>query len=175
MLTKQERAAIAERCKNYGENNHSVLKNTYECLLGRLLPGIKETTAREDCREIAARLLDLCDTSNMVELPLDKDGEVIHIGDVIYDNSGMEWEVGNIRFSIEGASISVRSDDDYSTFRPEELTHKQPVTIKSLAQRIKHVLEDEATSIGVNPYVELGRIAEQLESLGDSDANQARS
>ena len=105
----------------------------------------------------------------MVELPLDKDGEVTRVGDVVYDNSGEEYQVECIKFFDIGAGVAIRNDDDYTITQPGRLTHKNPVTTKSLAQRIKHVLEDEATSIGVNPYVELGRIAEQLESLGDSD------
>lgn len=105
----------------------------------------------------------------MVELPLDKDGKVIHINDVIYDNSGEEYQVECIKFFDIGAVVAIRNDDDYTITQPNRLTHKNPVTAKLLAQRIKNVLEDEATSIGVNPFVELGRIAEQLERLGDSN------
>lgn len=163
MLTKEERKAIAERANECVE----VCGSLYEVLLG--CPSACNTTYEEDMKKLLARIVDLCDTSNMVELPLDKDGEVIHINDVIYDNSGEEYQVECIKFFDIGAGVAIRNDDDYTITQPGRLTHKNPVTAKSLAQRIKHVLEDEATSIGVNPYVELGRIAEQLESLGDSD------
>lgn len=163
MLTRQERQEIAQRakaCKKEEELNWDQFSY--------VLLGIQRW--RND-DELLDRTVDLCDTSNMLELPLDKDGKVIHVGDIVYYGSstthkvkkiihnGNEWE---IQFFDEKLCISVYAN-------PDDLTHKQPVTIKSLAQRIKHVLEDEATSIGVNPYVELGRIAEQLESLGDSD------
>lgn len=162
MLTKEERKAIAERlnkCEGLGE--------LYYALIGEELPTV--TSYEQDIDAIFTRLSDLCDTSNMVELPLDKDGEVIHINDVIYDNSGEEYQVECIKFFDIGAGVAIRNDDDYTITQPNRLTHKNPVTAKSLAQRIKYVLENEATSIGVNPYVELGRIAEQLERLGDSD------
>lgn len=123
-------------------------------------------------KKLLARIIDLCDTSNMLELPVDKDGIPFKRGDTVYESDGTEHIVDGYAFSRANAKIVSVVDLINNTrilFETDELTHKRPVTIKSLAQRIKHVLEDEATSIGVNPYVELGRIAEQLESLGDSD------
>lgn len=161
MLSKEERKAIAERL-----NKCEGLSDLYYAVIGDEAPTI--TSYEQDIDTLFTRLADLCDTSNMLELPLDKDGEVIHINDVIYDNSGEEYQVECIKFFDIGAGVAIRNDGDYTITQPGRLTHKNPVTAKSLAQRIKHVLEDEATSIGVSPYVELGRIAEQLESLGDS-------
>lgn len=164
MLTKEERAEIAERLNYCGDTEYY---SFYRAVTGHNTT--TKITLDEDVDELKKIILDLCDTSNMVELPLDKDGEVIHINDVIYDNSGEEYQVECIKFFDIGAGVAIRNDDDYTITQPGRITHKNPVTAKSLAQRIKHVLEDEATSIGVNPYVELGRIAEQLESLGDSN------
>lgn len=166
MLTKQEREAIAER-----------LKNTEEATNGAVIGALLDTEPQNDLSSvisttiIARIILDLCDTSNMVELPLDKDGEVIRIGDTVYDYENIEYKVEGyaVYKSCTCAFLTNTAELIYAKRDVNNLTHKQPVTIKSLAQRIKHVLEDEATSIGVNPYVELGRIADQLESLGDSD------
>ena len=166
MLTKEEREKIAEGVLSFNEE-YLCYADIYECLFCER-PRDSALSEEYD-KAITSRLIDLCDTSNMVELPLDKDGEVIHINDVIYDNSGEEYQVECIKFFDIGAGVAIRNDDDYTITQPGRLTHKNPVTAKSLAQRIKHVLEDEATSIGVSPYVELGCIAEQLESLGDSD------
>lgn len=163
MLTKQEREATIERIKSYGDSDLPF----YKLLFGSRAPYAMQYT--EYLKALKDRIIDLCDTFNMIELPLDKDGQVIHIGDTVYDDYGSEWVVNGIDFNSNGVLIYTYLDGECARFLPSELTHKQPVTIKSLAQRIKHVLEDEATSIGVNPYVELGRIAEQLESLGDSD------
>lgn len=166
MLTKEERAAIAERANECV----AVCGSLYEVLLGH--PSACNTTYEEDMKKLLARIVDLCDTSNMVELPLDKDGVPFKIGDTVYESDGTEHKVDGYAFTIDDAKILSMigsNNKSYVAINPDELTHKKPVTIKSLAQRIKHVLEDEATSIGVNPYVELGRIAEQLESLGDSD------
>lgn len=160
MLTKEERAAIVER---FRECNDCGFYDIYTAITGEKVP--VRTNRDEDFTAISNVILNLCDTSNMIELPVDKDGEVIHINDVVYDSSMEEYQVECIKFFDIGAGVAIRNDDDYTITQPGRLTHKNPVTAKSLAQRIKHVLEDEAASIGVNPYVELGRIAEQLESL----------
>lgn len=92
MLTKQERQEIAERakaCKKEEELNWDQFSY--------VLLGI-QSWRNDD--ELLDRIIDLCDTSNMIELPLDKDGEVIHINDVIYDNSGEEYQVECIKFLI---------------------------------------------------------------------------
>lgn len=166
MLTKEERKAIAERANECVE----VCGSLYEVLLG--YPSACNTTYVEDMKKLLARIVDLCDTSNMIELPVDKDGIPFKRGDTVYESDGTEHKVDGYAFTIDDAKILSMigsNNKSYVAINPDELTHKKPVTIKSLAQRIKHVLEDEATSIGVNPYVELGRIAKQLESLGDSD------
>ena len=168
MLTKEERAAIAERFRNYDKAEYVTLySGMYDGLLGEHVP--KETTVKKDRMELASRILELCDTSNMLELPVDKDGEVIRPGDTVYDINNIKCEVigymldiNKVILRIDGRNVEILSSAEF-------LTHKEPITTKSLAQRIKYVLENEATSIGVSPYVELGRIAEQLESLGDSD------
>ena len=163
MLTKQERAAIAERA------NESLKKggSLYEILFGHAAPD--NTTTECDNRTIVNRIINLCDTSNMIELPIDKDGEVIQVGDTLYYGSsatykvkkiiykGNEWE---IQFFDENLCISVYAD-------PDDLTHKKPVTIVSINERLRHVLDKGQMSAW--SMAELCDIADDLEMLGDGD------
>ena len=162
MLTKEERAAIAERANECV----AVCGSLYEVLLGHR--SACNTTYEEDMKKLLARIIDLCDTSNMIELPLDKDGEVIKVGDTVYDCECTKYEVAGHSSS---SNVLLSAGRELICFKKpaNELTHKEPVTVKLLAQRIKRVLGDEASSIGVVPHIELRRIAKQLESLGDSD------
>lgn len=162
MLTKEERAAIAERANECVE----VCGSLYEVLLGHR--SACNTTYEEDMKKLLARIVDLCDTSNMLELPVDKDGEVIRIGDTVYDCECTKYEVAGHSSS---SNVLLSAGRELICFKKpaNELTHKEPVTVKLLAQRIKRVLGDEASSIGVVPHIKLRRIAKQLESLGDSD------
>ena len=165
MLTKAERAAIAERFISY-DGNKLYFAELFKCLFGREIP--RDATTKGSTKTVIDRLIDLCDTSNMLELPVDKDGEVIRIGDTVYDCECTKYKVAGHSSS---SNVLLSAGRELICFKKpaNELTHKEPVTVKLLAQHIKRVLGDEATSIGVVPYIELKRIAKQLESLGDSN------
>lgn len=163
MLTKQEREEIAERLNNYDCES---LWGLYRELIGVEEPN--DTTYKEDVEAFCKSLVDLCDTSNMVELPVDKDGEVIKVGDTLYYGSsaykvkkiiykGNEWE---IQFFDEKLCISVYDD-------PDTFTNKKPVTIASLNEQLRHVLDKGHMSAW--SMAELFDIADKLESLGDDD------
>ena len=164
MLTKQEREEISERIKVCNDMCRS---NIYKCLFGKY-PKIN-TSIEEDGKAIKNRLIDLCDTSNMVELPLDKDGEVTHIDDIVYDENNKRYEVrqltldGNKWFvlAFSGGSCG----DGYSF--PIKFTHKKPVTVASLVSEIRHTLC--AATISGREREKILHIANQLENLGDSD------
>ena len=136
MLTKEERKAIAERIGkeiDYTENDE-----VYEALIGEEIHD--NTTWETDCKVVRNRLIELCDTSNMVELPLDKDGEVIHIGDTVFDDCGSKWVVNGIKFNSNGVLIDVFLDGECAKFLPSQLTHKQPATIQDLSKRMQGVI-----------------------------------
>lgn len=167
MLTKEERATIAERLKSTEYITSSTL---FKALTGE--EKLSETSHVKSLCIICSVILGLCDTSNMIELPLDKDGEVIRVGDVVYGEDGLRHEVYQIVFDGDGKWLVLVSGGrlcagTYSN--PAAFTHKQPVTVKTLAWQIRNVLADDDYDIGAGAYNQLSRIAKQLEKLGDSD------
>lgn len=169
MLTKQEREEIAERFRNYDKAEYVTLySGMYDGLLGEHVP--KETTVKKDRMELARRILELCDTSNMLELPVDKDGEVIHIGDVVYTSDGEEHKMAGyiMRKDTTEIILSVNSEGTYITTSANKLTHKKPVTIASLVKELTDIV---AADYGTPMVVKrkLSDIADQLKRLGDSD------
>lgn len=167
MLTKEERAAIAERTRSFNGNS-LCYSDIYRCLFGVEVPG--DTSFEEDSKALVTRILDLCDTSNMIELPVDKDGEVIRAGDTVYDKDGDVATVSGYYHNNDNWKIIVpygRNDCFINVF-PNELTHKKPVTIASITERIREIASND-DDISYCTSSELVRIAEQLESLGDSD------
>ena len=148
MLTKEERKAIAERANECVE----VCGSLYEVLLG--YPSACNTTYEEDMKKLLARIVDLCDTSS----------------DTVYESDGTEHIVDGYAFSRANAKIVSVVDLINNTrilFETDELTHKRPVTIASVRKQLEHVLDKgEMTSWSM---AKLFDIAEQLESLGDSD------
>nr|DAJ64806.1 MAG TPA: hypothetical protein [Caudoviricetes sp.] len=165
MLTKEERAAIAERFASYDVDT---LRYTdiYACLFGKYPTGSFSVDqldkAMIDC------LINLCDTSNMIELPRDKDGEVIHVGDVVYETNGAKWQVHAINLFENGSNVSARSGNVCTTYRSDVLVHKKPAENAVLAEQIRAVIRS-AISMPKFAINKLSNIADQLEKLGDSD------
>lgn len=164
MLTKQERNDIAKRAVDLDFTEDD---SVYKVLIGKEIPD--DTTYATDIKVVKERLIDLCDMSNMVELPLDKDGEVIHINDVIYDNSGEEYQVECIKFFDIGAGVAIRNDDDYTITQPGRLTHKNPATVQVISERMQEVIDDYGLSVNDDLSTRLIDISNQLKKLAGQD------
>lgn len=165
MLTKQERAEIAERFNKYEEAS---IQSIYMCLFDT--PIKSRYSSQENRVAIRNSLIDLCDTSNMMELPVDRDGEYIRIGDTVYDEEATEYKAVGYSTHSAGTNIIVEYGKNFG-FRTQifsdELSHKKPVTIESLVERFKHVLEKGEMSYWA--VGEICDIVDQLEMLSDSD------
>ena len=168
MLTKQEREEISKRVISFNED-YLCYADIYECLFGER-PRYSALSEEYD-KAIRDRLIDLCDTSNMLELPVDKDGEVIHIGDVLFnESSGKSYRAGGYDYDTDGCAVVVFGSNsrDRLYLKPDEFTHKKPVTIASLVGEIRHALRQNAI-MNKDTTAKLWEIADQLEKLGDSD------
>ena len=165
MLTKEERKEIAERLSSVTELGDRAF---YEAITGEQRPDT--TSYEEDLKAMFNVVINLCDTSNMIELPLGKDGEFIHIGDTVADGAdGQICRVRGYEFKLDDCSVLLTSDRSHiwTYSRPDTLTHKKPVTPELLSTQIRRVIDKgEMTSCAM---AELFDIADQLESLGDSD------
>lgn len=164
MLTKKERAAIAARANTAAYNMSSIFK---------ILHGYNSSehmSLKDYFIAMTTRILDLCDTSNMVELPLDKDGKVIKLDDTVYSKYGTESIVDCISYYKDRVTIATHTTDEFESdvYYGLELTHKKPVTIASITERIREIASND-DDISYCTSSELVRIADQLESLGDSD------
>lgn len=163
MLTKQEREATIERIKSYGDSDLPF----YKLLFGSRAPYAMQYT--EYLKALKDRVIDLCDTSNMIELPLDKDGEVIRVGDTVYIGDGIKYEVTGymMRGNSTEVILAAGAEPVYTKEPANNITHKKPVTIASINEQLRHVLDKGHMSSW--SMAKLFDIAEQLESLGDSD------
>ena len=163
MLTKQEREKIAERAK---ESIDSInVWDPYYILTGNHIP--KDTSIRGDRKKMASIILDLCDTSDMMELPRDKDGKVIHIGDTVWCDGEKETvKAIEIRDSEARIHFVVPLGCE-SWSSPELITHAEPISdhesIARAIEDITHCLNDAAASL------KLQDIAMELRKLGESD------
>lgn len=163
MLTKQEREATIERIKSYGDSDFPF----YKLLFGSRAPYAMQYT--EYLKALKDRVIDLCDTSNMIELPLDKDGEVIKVGDTVYIGDGIKYEVAGYMMRGNGTEVILAAGAEpvYTKEPANNITHKKPVTIESLVERFEYVLAKGQMSYWA--VGEICDIVDQLKKLGDSD------
>lgn len=164
MLTKQERKAIATRIKGVYSFNYAAV---YESITGERLPN--ETSVRDDLEKLFPIVLDLCDTSNMLELPLDKDGEVICPGDTVYIGDGIKYEVAGymMRGNNTEVILAAGAEPVYTKEPANSITHKTPVTIASLVRKIRHLLTTEDISDELSDKI--WELTDLVEMSGDSD------
>ena len=172
MLTKQEREKIAERAKESIESIN--VWDPYYILTGNHIP--KDTSIRGDRKKMASIILALCDTSDMVELPIDKNGVPIHIGDTVwYEGNDSPVFVNYIRFSRFTSKASVEiglgedPDHDYGVFwcSSNEITHAKPI---SDYERIAQTIEEIANANhGTVTEQDLLLVAEEIRELGGSN------
>ena len=166
MLTKEEREAIAERLKSTEYITNSTL---FKALTGE--EELSKTSHVKSLCIICSVILGLCDTSNMIELPLDKDGEVIQVGDTVYIGDGIKYEVAGYMMRGNGTEVILAAGAEpvYTKEPANDITHKKPETIASLVERMRDVLDDD-DDMTAWVFSELSHIADQLEKLGDSNA-----
>ena len=165
MLAKEERAAIAERLKSTEYITSSTL---FKALTGE--EKLNEMSNVKSLCIICSVILELCDTSNMLELPRDKDGEIIRVGNTVYIGDGIKYEVAGYMMRGNGTEVILAAGAEpvYTKEPANNITHKKPVTIASLVERMRDVLDDD-DDMTAWVFSELSHIADQLEKLGDSN------
>lgn len=78
-----------------------------------------------DIRAYQDELADRID-AEMVELPRDRDGVPIHVGDTVYGEDGMAYEVVSISFGRWPGGVTVHAVDGFSKWRdliPGKMAH----------------------------------------------------
>lgn len=167
MLTKEERAAIAARVASY-DGGILTWNRLYECLLDAPITG--DVSIEEDSKYVIDCLIDLCDTSNMLELPLDKDGEVIRVGDTVYIGDGIKYEVAGymMRGNSTEVILAAGAEPVYTKEPANDITHKKPETIASLVGEIRRTLSQN-TIMNKEATSKLWEIADQIEMLSDGN------
>lgn len=74
--------------------------------------------------------------AEMVELPRDRDGVPIHVGDTVYLDDGRKAEVRRIQLSEREDSICFDVCGDFFSFWPEHLTHTAPDSFERIADEL---------------------------------------
>lgn len=164
MLTKEERAAIAERLKSTEYITSSTL---FKALTGE--EKLSEMSHVKSLCIICSVILGLCDTSNMLELPRDKDGEIIRVGDTVYIGDGIKYEVAGYMMRGNGTEVILAAGAEpvYIKEPANNITHKKPETIASLVSKIRHLLTTEDISDELSDKI--WELTDLVEMSGDNN------
>ena len=103
---------------------------------------VKRSYADEymDPRELLA-LADRMDRE-LVELPRDRDGVPIHVGDTVYLDDGRKAEVTRIQLSECEHSIGFTVCGDFFTLWPDDFTHARPDSWEHIANELEVWCDD---------------------------------
>lgn len=170
MLTKQEREEIVKRAKDELDKDEIDYADLYAAITGKYLSIGKPFGYYS--RIMLSVILDLCDTSDMMELPRDKNGVPIHIGDTVWCD-GDKYQVASIRYDTSGlfdVEVYIRSAAEmFRAFwrSPKTVTHIEPI---SDHERIAQEIEDIANANkGTATEEDLRLVAEEIRELGESN------
>lgn len=107
--------------------------------------------------------------SNMIELPLDKDGEVIQVGDTVYIGDGIKYEVAGYMMRGNGTEVILAAGAEpvYTKEPANNITHKKPVTIASLVSKIRNLLTTEDISDELSDKI--WELTDLVEMSGDNN------
>ena len=112
----------------------------------------------EHCADCRDRRIDLLadkieriaapDMSRYVELPTDKDGEPIRIGDTIYSKDGEEWQVTSLRlgedYNVACKWVSGKRRLCNRTVKSKWMTHAKPRTLEDVIADVDLMTEEES-------------------------------
>ena len=107
-----------------------------------------------ELRAFAARL-----DREMIELPKDRDGVPIHVGDTVYLGDGSKAIVTRISIGIDESIISVLANGNKLARIPWYITHKRPDSWESIADDVDEI---------VNSFDSTDDRCEKLADIADS-------
>lgn len=116
------------------------------CYLGEIVSVfIGKRNSSSNAKEFRELLIDLLERSDpdewtdeqlgeygLVRLPRDKDGEVCHIGDTVWDDYGHEWSVYDVRIECEQVFLEKHGSSVTRGLNSRDVTHRPPVTVESV-------------------------------------------
>ena len=103
--------------------------------------------------------------SEMVELPKDRDGEPIHVGDTVYLDDGRTAKVTRIGIGMDEDSIyTILYGDDFS-LTPGYVTHERPDSWERIADELEEWSEDNRVNGDDEVFDRAGIFADRIRKL----------
>ena len=106
--------------------------------------------------------------AEMVELPKDKDGVPIHVGDLVYMDDGRRACVAEIDIKDDYVLIDCWDGSRYVAYPPSDITHERPDSWERIADELDEMV-DSADSAD-DGCEKLADLAERIRRLAKEEA-----
>lgn len=101
----------------------------------------------------------------MFELPKDRDGVPIHVGDTVYLDDGRKAKVARIQLSEREDSIGFTLCGDFFALWPEDLTHTRPDSFERIADELEGWSESNRINGSGEVFYRAGDLADRIRKL----------
>lgn len=109
--------------------------------------------------------------NEMVELPKDRDGVPIHVGDTVYLDDGRKAKVARIQLSEREDSIGFTLCGDFFALWPEDLTHARPDSFERIADELEEWSEDNRVNGDSEVFDRASIFADRIRKLAKREAS----
>lgn len=82
--------------------------------------------------------------AELVELPKDRDGEPIHVGDTVYacDDPSLEYKASYIEYGRNAVTVGMYATDIQTYRKPSYISHTRPDSFESIADEMDKFVDD---------------------------------
>lgn len=125
----------------------------------------------DDCDKLRA-LADRID-SEMVELPKDRDGVPIHVGDTVYMSNGRKVYVSGINIARDHTSINSGPRGNgpiFFSIEPTNFTHTRPDSWERIANELEELSVDSSDNYCVSTHC--SKLADRIRKLAAKEDKQ---
>lgn len=120
-----------------------------------------------DLRELDA-IADKID-NELVELPRDRDGASIHVGDTVYLDDGRKAKVTRIGIGMDEDSIyTIVYGDDFS-LTPGYVTHERPDSFERIADELEEWSEDNRVNGDSEVFDRARQFSDRIRTLAERE------
>lgn len=111
--------------------------------------------------------------AEMVELPRDRDGATIHVGDTVYMSNGLKVHVSRVNIARDHTSIDSGPCGNGPLFfaiEPTRFTHTRPDSLESIANELDGMVD--AASHADDTCEKLSDLAGRIRKLAKEQGNE---
>lgn len=125
------------------------------------------------CHDELCALADRIDRE-LVELPRDRDGVPIHVGDTVWNvDNGIEFTATSITLYANGVTkVDASCEGCRAHTSPSDFTHTRPDSWERIAEELEEWKEDNRVNGNGEVFFRAGDLADRIRRLADKESQR---